>query len=195
MKSYSTALVVDVKEAGREVFSLPITAKSVVPSVTLLTPLLDFGRCFLHHPFVQNVELLNDSNLPVKYEMTPQVDQTVLVYSTMHPKGVIEPHTTLSIPLQVEAQLQGEITSTVVFNILGSTDSPLEVSIYCIGEGPVISVTPAQLEWGVCPVLTDLSKKVTLSNESLIPAEFECALVSKHSADYNHAPQLLLHVY
>ena len=179
MKSYSTALVVDVQEAGKEVFSLPITAKSVIPLITLLTPLLDFGRCFIHHPYQQNVMLHNDSDLPVRYEMPPQVDQSILIYSTAHPKGVVKAGETLNIPLQIEAQLQGEITITAVFNILGSTDPPLEVGIYCIGEGPVISVTPAELNWGVCSVLQPIEKGITLSNESLIPAEFECALVSK----------------
>lgn len=65
------------------------------------------------------------------------------------------------------------------FNIIGSSDPPLEVALYCIGEGPVVYVTPDELHWGVCPVLTPISKMVRLSNESLIPAEFECVLVSK----------------
>ena len=72
-KSYSTALLVDIEEAGREVFSIPITAKSIVPQVNLLTQLLDYGHCFLRYPYVQNVEIMNDTALPVKYEMPPQV--------------------------------------------------------------------------------------------------------------------------
>lgn len=181
MKTYSTALVVDVEEAGRDVFSLPITAKSVVPRIALLTPLLDFGRCFVGHPYVLNVSLRNDSSLPVKYEMLPQGDQRAVVYSTPHPKGVVKARETLDVPLQIKAQVQGEITSVAVFNILGSTDPPLEVGVYCIGEGPVISITPNELNWGVCPVLEPIGKVVTLSNESLIPAEFECTLVSEAS--------------
>ena len=165
-------------EAGLEVFSIPITAKSIVPLVTLLTQFLDYGRCFLRHPYVHNVEILNDSSLPVRYEMPPQLDRTVLIYSTPHPSGVIQPHSTLSIPLQIEVQVQGEIAIPALFNIVGSGDSPLEVGLYCIGEGPVVYVTPNELEWGVCPVLKPLSKHVCLSNESLIPAEFECVLVS-----------------
>ena len=73
VKSYSTALLVDVDEAGREVYSIPITAKSVVPRVTLITQLLDYGRCFLRHPYMHSVEIMNDTALPVKYEMPPQV--------------------------------------------------------------------------------------------------------------------------
>ena len=116
--------MVDVVEAGKEVFSLPITAKVVVPPVSLLTPLLDFGRCFIRHPYVQNVELQNNSELPVQYKMAPQ-DQAAAVgkaalcwvlqimcsfercpqiavsYSTPHPEGIVKPLSTLSIPLQV----------------------------------------------------------------------------------------------
>jgi hypothetical protein len=73
VKSYSTALLVDIEEAGREVFSIPITARSTVPQVTLITQLLDYGRCFLRYPYTQNVEIMNDTALPVKYEMPPQV--------------------------------------------------------------------------------------------------------------------------
>lgn len=47
----------------------------------------------------------------------------------------------------------------------------------CVGEGPVVHVAPVELDWGQTPVLTDLSKSVILSNESLIPAPFSCAMV------------------
>ena len=126
VRLYSCALVVDVVEAGKEVFSLPITAKVMVPSVSLLTPLLDFGRCFIRHPYVQNVELQNNSELPVQYKMAPQdqatavsklalcwscrlcvhpsferCSQIAVSYSTPHPEGIVKPLSTLSIPLQV----------------------------------------------------------------------------------------------
>ena len=79
VKSYSTALLVDIDEAGREVFSIPITAKSIVPQVTLITQLLDYGRCFLRHPYVHSVEIMNDTALPVKYEMPPQVRDKIIM--------------------------------------------------------------------------------------------------------------------
>ena len=64
------------------------------------------------------------------------------------------------------------------FCILGSSDPPLVVELHCIGEGPVISVTPGQLDWGVCPVLTPIPKKLVLSNQSEIVAMFEAIFVS-----------------
>ena len=178
VRTYSTALVVDVAEAGRGIFSLPISAKSEVPPISLETPYLDYGRCFVQYPYSLNVVLANLSLLPVKYKMQPPNEEMVLQYSTTYPTGVIEPCSTLKLPLEVKAQVQGEIMSTAVFQILGSLDQPLEVAIRCVGEGPVINVSPDQLHWGRYPVLTPSSKMVLLQNESLIQADFECALVS-----------------
>lgn len=53
------------------------------------------------------------------------------------------------------------------------------VQIQCVGEGPVIHVTPNHVDYGTIPVLTDISKIVQLSNESLIPAQFSCRMVSQ----------------
>lgn len=49
----------------------------------------------------------------------------------------------------------------------------------CIGEGPVVHVTPPSLNWNQVPVLTEISKVVTVSNESLIPAHFTTEMVSR----------------
>lgn len=51
--------------------------------------------------------------------------------------------------------------------------------IQCVGEGPVVHVTPSHVDYGTIPVLTDISKIVQLSNESLIPAQFSCSMVSQ----------------
>jgi len=51
------------------------------------------------------------------------------------------------------------------------------VQIICIGEGPVVHITPADIDWGQIPVLVDDSKTLKLSNESLIPAHFTTSLV------------------
>ena len=50
----------------------------------------------------------------------------------------------------------------------------------CIGEGPVVHIMPNHLNWEQIPVLTDLSKTVRLSNESLIPAKFTVCMVGLH---------------
>jgi len=84
----------------------------------------------------------------------------------------------LKVPIQIEVKRLGEMLSPLSFTILGASD-PLDIELHYIGEGPVVSVSPTHLNWGKCPVLTPVKKIVTLSNESIIKAEFECVMVSQ----------------
>ena len=70
-------------------------SRCIVPSITVLTPILDYSRCFLKHPYQQSVSLQNDSDLPAKYELVRQhVDElTQIIYSSPQPK-VINPYNT-----------------------------------------------------------------------------------------------------
>jgi hydrocephalus-inducing protein len=54
--------------------------------------------------------------------------------------------------------------------------------IACIGEGPVVHISPQSLDWGIIPVLTDKPMTLVLSNESLIPAKFTAHMVRPKSA-------------
>ena len=47
----------------------------------------------------------------------------------------------------------------------------------CIGEGPVVHITPLSIDWKHIPVLVDVPQTLKLSNESLIPAHFTADLV------------------
>ena len=48
--------------------------RCVVPVINVKSPVLDFGRCFIRHPYERMVELYNDSDLPAKYDLVPQVN-------------------------------------------------------------------------------------------------------------------------
>ena len=62
--------------------------RCIVPQITVISPLLDYGRCFLRHPYEHYVKLQNDTDLPAKYELVPQnIDQfTPIVYTSPQPK-------------------------------------------------------------------------------------------------------------
>ncbi|XP_013405663.1 hydrocephalus-inducing protein [Lingula anatina] len=183
VKKYDMALVVDVDGVGDEVVSLPITARCVVPPITVLTPILDYGRCFLRHPYERYVKLHNDTDLPAKYELlVQQVDEmTTIFYHSPQPKGILAPNSVMDVPLIIEPQGLEELECVALFLIFGSGEVPLPVQLICIGEGPVVHVTPLQLDWGQMPVLTDVSKTIKLSNESLIPAKFTAHMVRPNS--------------
>ena len=90
----------------------------------------------------------------------------------------MEPHSVLDIPIVITPQLVEEQEVAAYFSIFGSTEPPLPVHLMCVGEGPVVHVTPLSLDWGQNLVLTDTAKTIKLANESLIPAKFTAYLVS-----------------
>ncbi|XP_052230840.1 hydrocephalus-inducing protein-like isoform X4 [Dreissena polymorpha] len=183
IKKYEMNLVVDVDKVGEEIVSLPITAKCMVPLITVLSPILDYGRCFLRHPYEHSIKLHNDSDLPAKYELIAQRvnNETPIMYRSPQPKGIVEAHSVLDVPLIIEAQGIEEQDVVASIAIFGSPDPPLSVHVACIGEGPVVHVMPLELDWGTVPVLQDKCKKILLSNESLIPAKFTAHMVRPKS--------------
>jgi len=48
--------------------------RCLVPSIVILNPLLDLGRCFIGYPYTQMVEMQNSSDLPAKYRLIPCID-------------------------------------------------------------------------------------------------------------------------
>ncbi|XP_069073573.1 hydrocephalus-inducing protein homolog [Pleurodeles waltl] len=183
VKKYELAMVVDVEGIFDEVLALPITARCTAPSLRLETPVLRFGRCFLQYPYQQTVTLVNDSDLPGCYGILPQdpSENPAVLYSSPIPRGIIDPHSTEEIPLVVEAQVTGELDIKAHIAVFGQKEPLLEVRMMCTGEGPVVHVTPEEMNFGGIPVLTDVSRTLLLSNQSYIPARFIAKMVRSRS--------------
>ncbi|XP_043935458.1 hydrocephalus-inducing protein homolog [Protopterus annectens] len=183
MRQYELALVVDVDGVGPEVLAVPIIARCIVPHVNLLNPVIELGRCFLRYPYQHMLKLANETDFPACYGVIPQEfeDQPAVVFSSPQPRRIIGPHTTAEILLVVEAHLIGEQDAVAYLTIFGSEKPPMGVHLLCIGEGPVVHVTPTELDFGKIPVLTDISRTLHLSNQSPIPAPFLAQMVRTHS--------------
>ncbi|NXF94149.1 HYDIN protein, partial [Eubucco bourcierii] len=106
---YELALVVDVDGVGRELLSLPLTARCVVPALQVADPVVNFGRCYLQFPAQQVLTLVNNSDLPGCYGLLPQKHQkaAAVLYSSPVPCGIIQPHSSVEVPLTLEAQVPG----------------------------------------------------------------------------------------
>uniref|UniRef100_A0A7M4E0K5 HYDIN axonemal central pair apparatus protein n=1 Tax=Crocodylus porosus TaxID=8502 RepID=A0A7M4E0K5_CROPO len=180
VKKYETALVVDIDGIGEEVLALLITARCVVPPLHVVNPVVKFGRCFLKYPYQQMVTLINDNDLPACYGVLPQEKATVL-YSSPVPCGIIQPHSSVEIPLALESQVTGEQDTAAYIAVFGSKESPLKIHLVSTGEGPVIYVYPAQIDFGNIQVLKDISRTLHLSNQTVIPARFGAQMACNHS--------------
>ncbi|XP_066569678.1 hydrocephalus-inducing protein homolog [Amia ocellicauda] len=183
VQRYEAALVVDVQGVGEEVLALPIIARCVVPALRLETPILEFRRCFLNHPYDRTVKLANDSNLPACYGLLSQEyeEHPSLLYSSRQSRGIIDPNSELEIPLLLQAKTTGRLETVAQIAVFGSEEPPLEVRLSCIGEGPVVHIKATEVDFGNIPVLTDISRTLQLSNQSPIPARFLAQMVRSRS--------------
>ncbi|XP_051024710.1 hydrocephalus-inducing protein homolog [Acomys russatus] len=183
VQKYELALVVDVEGIGEEVLALLITARCVVPTLQLVTAEVNFGRCFLKHPYEKTIQIVNHDDLPGCYKVLPQLYESPppVLLSSPSPCGVISPHSTVNIPLALETQVTGEHRSTVYISVFGSQEAPLACHIQSIGDGPVIFIRPTQVDFGNVYVLKDTSRILQLSNQSFIPALFRARMASKKS--------------
>ncbi|KAG2469945.1 HYDIN protein, partial [Polypterus senegalus] len=64
VKQYEVALVVDVDGVGEEILALPIFARCVVPPVRLMSPFLEFKKCFINFSYHNNIKVVNEGCLP-----------------------------------------------------------------------------------------------------------------------------------
>ncbi|XP_068025928.1 hydrocephalus-inducing protein homolog [Melanerpes formicivorus] len=172
---YELALVVDVDGVGPELLALPLTARCVVPALRVPKPVVTFGRCYLQLPAQQLLPLVNDSDLPGCYALLPQKHQedAAVLYSSPVPCGIIQPHSSVEVPLSLEAQVPGEQHTPARVAVFGRAGHPLKVSLVSTGEGPVVSVQPSQLDFGSIQVLQEASRCLQLCNQSPIPAAFQ----------------------
>ncbi|KAL2094102.1 hypothetical protein ACEWY4_011414 [Coilia grayii] len=178
VRSYSLALVVDVEGVGEDVLALPIHARCCVPSVVLEKPVLRLEKCFVDYAYETLVTLTNTSDLPVCYGLLSQgyEEHPSLLYSSPHPRGVIQPHTSAELPVVVQAKALGPLEVTAHIAVLGSQRPPLALLLSCLAAGPVIHVPFAEVDFGSIPVLTDVRRPLQLSNRSPISARFRAQM-------------------
>ena len=110
--------------------------------------------------------------------MTTKISTFTISLLFVSIQGIINSQETLTLSLEIQPRCIGKLVSSVAFAIVGSSDPPLEVLVCCTGTGPVISINSSHLDWGMCPVLTPVTKILSLKNESDVDAQFETFLVS-----------------
>ncbi|CAF3321831.1 unnamed protein product [Rotaria socialis] len=180
IQKYDTFLQVDIDGVGRNIFSLPITAKSTVPRITLHTEILDLGRTFLNNPNQRYVRLQNSTSLPMRYQFLYPGTET-LHFESAEGEGVIDANTTRDVPLTITIKQLGDITEKVEIHRVGARDPSLELEITATGTGPVLFIDPGELRFGTISVLDEHTQMLSLSNESPIPAVFHCDFDKKNS--------------
>ncbi|XP_032925482.1 hydrocephalus-inducing protein homolog isoform X2 [Catharus ustulatus] len=183
VREYELELVVDVDGVGKKLLAMPLTARCIVPALRVLTPVVAFGCCSLKFPYKEKLTLVNDSDFPGCYHVLSQEhkEEATAWFSSSMPSGIIEAHSSVEIPITLEAQQLGECNITAEVSVFGREGSPLEIHLQCIGQGPLVYVHPREINFGAIQVLQDSSKILQLFNQTVIPAPFWVEMGGKRS--------------
>ncbi|XP_016156554.1 PREDICTED: hydrocephalus-inducing protein homolog [Ficedula albicollis] len=174
VREYELELVVGMDGVGKKLLALPLTARCIVPPLRVRNPVVKFRHCCLKFPYEKKLTLVNESDFPGCYCVLPQEhkEKAAAWYSSSVPSGIIEAHSSVEIPITLEAQQMGECNVTAGVSVFGREGSPLEIQLECVGQGPVVHVRPREINFGTIQVLQDSSKILQLSNQTEVPAPF-----------------------
>ncbi|XP_075181569.1 hydrocephalus-inducing protein homolog [Anomaloglossus baeobatrachus] len=183
LKKYELALVVDVAGIGEEVLALPVTARCLVPPLFVENVAVTYNRCFLRFPYERSVTVHNPSSLRGCYVFLPQESDSSsgVWYDSPQPRGIVDAHSSVDIPIVMRAQRTGELSTKAYTAVYGSPQPPLDVTLLCTGEGPVVHVDPSEVDFGDITVLTEVFRTVSLCNQSQISAPFQASMMRKRS--------------
>lgn len=74
---YNSQIILDIPKVRSAAATIAATGESVVPRLVLSHEVLDYGHCFLNHPYTLGLVISNTAKLPVKFEIEPQDDVSV----------------------------------------------------------------------------------------------------------------------
>ncbi|KAK9824158.1 hypothetical protein WJX72_008157 [[Myrmecia] bisecta] len=184
-------LVLDVPCVGEELMALPVRAECVVPRIQLAPDFLDFGICYVRHPYKQTLRLHNDSKLPAKFEIMEQdVQSRGLANFTSQPAaGSIAAMASQEVEVELCTSRLGRIQLPLKVKVLGSRKAPLECIIGAVsagaslvfGEDPASRVAKPEVVFGSVEVLKDTTVLLHAYNPSLIPACFKTFIEGRDS--------------
>ena len=191
IRRYDTPLLIDIPGVGDGVLEVPVNAECMVPRVTVTADVLDFGECFLRHPYKMPLQLVNDSKLPAKFEVLTQNAQSrgLAEYEVEPKSGGIAAWGSQQLEFTLSTTRLGRIHLPVRIRIVGSQSDPLEMVIAAKSVGPRLQfglqpeefLTAPSIDFGKRPVLVDATQKLFLNNPSLIPAEFKTFIEGRDS--------------
>ena len=173
-KLYSVVLVLDMEGIGRDMKTIPISAESDVPKVKLAVDTLDFGDIFLRYPQTKQVELINESKLHARFVIHP-VNSKFSAFgkvSTDLDKGQIPPESSVNLNVGLTTCCLKNFQIDLILEIISDTNEQHLIKIKGNSIGPIVELSMKEIDFGDKEVLQKHVKKITITNKSIIEADY-----------------------
>ena len=180
---FKASLTVKVPNVAQDFATLPLRGVCQRPVVDIKpSESLDFEQVFLRHPKTREIVLTNNSDLKAKFNVEPQEENSkrIAEYTVTPSKGEIEPHSKRELSVKLEAQMRNGITVPMYIDV-SSKVTHERILIKADVLGPQVTVDPLMKEFKEVVVLTEAKEKITVHNNSEIPAKYTAFTRNKNS--------------
>lgn len=194
-KQYECTLVADVEGPAGDVVGtvkVPLQAESTIPLISLSEDTVDFEDCWNRYKYQRTFSLINDTDLPTRYEVQPQSDAStaLALYSVDPPSGVVPAHGSTELTINLATERLGRMNLPVFVQVVGlqldntarmEPRDPWLCNVIVNAMGPAVEFDQEVLNWGKLPALKQDSKQITIKNTCLIRAPFQAFIKNRDS--------------
>jgi len=178
-------LLIEVENG--EALLLDVQAEIQSPKVHLSLTKLDLGQVYVTVPVKQSLQMVNLSNLEADFEwrlLTSSASENFEI-SFWPSSGRLSAKETMDVEVILNSLKPGRITALIICEVQGM-EAPLGFSLHCLAKGLVVRFSIDEKEWDQSlpkldfgeevPLCERRSIKVTVQNDSAIPAQFRLGL-------------------
>ena len=182
-KVYKSVMVLDIEGIGRDMKSIPIEGESEIPTVSVKPEMLDFGDIFLRYKQTREITLKNESNLFARFivhRLNPKFESLGSIITDLD-KGQIAPNSSVTINMTLTTMCIKTFEMDFVIEIVSDTNIQHFIKVKANSIGPIVELSKKSIDFGDVEVLNKYIQKITLTNKSVIDADFFAFTKSKNS--------------
>lgn len=184
IQDYNVNLIIDAPKFDDILFTMPISATCIVPEITVKKGEISLGEIFIGHRFRSFVSLADETNYPAKYEFIDPNDSSSLeaTIEFLKPRGIIPANQSEECPFVITPHQLGPMKFVRYVRIYGSENPSIPFTITAFCRGPNILLSTTDVSFGQINVLEDVTKEITVFNDSLIESHFVATFANDNKA-------------
>ncbi|CAG9825502.1 unnamed protein product [Phaedon cochleariae] len=158
LRDIDETLMVSMWGSQRYSIQLPLRYNCVCPTIKCTPEEVFISFCFLNYEYKRTIILKNCSSV-----------SGVLTYTPLETEFFVFPNEEIEIELTIQTDKLGTHEFPLIFTMAGSSPESI-CTVICNGQGPVVSYEPDELQFESIILLHEVSKMLTLINDSPIIA-------------------------
>lgn len=186
VKQYRARLVMSSPKFSETLINIPVVALCECPIVTLDKTFIDVGNIYVNFPYEFSVNIINQSELPAKYEYIDNNNPSEygIKITPKRDRGVCRDIGSYNFSMTVEGSQLGVHEIKRFIKIYGSSDPPLAFTIKVNCIGPTVQLESNIIDFGNINVLEDHIKTIFIKNNSKIDAVYRIEMENQGNQSF-----------